>query len=197
MKKDKINTVSAVGLAGLLLALPSLATAEDYYRKTLGYRVEPETDPPSYVHNLSKTQFEQFRDVEWLDVGLEHRTRYEYRENDLRPTPTGTNSSTTFRPDPDNLFLLRTRAYLGVHDILDPLRFAVEFQRDDGIVAVATVLHDLRGVKPAGAEYVKACGFAGVRSADFAFRGHHVTPEDFSTGNRSRRACHQNESGRE
>ena len=113
---------------GLVLAWPGLANAEDYYRKTLGYRVEPETDPPSYVRNLSKTQFEQFRDVEWLDVGLEHRTRYEYRENDYRPTPTGNNSSTDFRPDPDNLWLLRTRAYLGVHDILDPLRFAVEFQ---------------------------------------------------------------------
>jgi hypothetical protein len=112
----------------LLLLLPNMANAEDYYRKTLGYRVEPEPDPPSYVRNLSRTQFEQFRDVEWLDVGLDLRTRYEYRENDYRPTPTGNNSSTDFRPDPDNLWLLRTRAYLGVHDILDPLRFVVEFQ---------------------------------------------------------------------
>jgi Alginate export len=115
-------------ILSLALAWPCLANAEDHYRKTLGYRVEPESDPPSYVRNLGKTQFEKFRDVEWLDVGLEHRTRYEYRENDVRPTPTGTNSSTTFRPDPDNLFVLRTRAYLGVHDVLDPLRFAVEFQ---------------------------------------------------------------------
>ncbi|MEQ1740525.1 MAG: alginate export family protein [Methyloglobulus sp.] len=120
--------LSTASTISLLLSWPGLANAEDYYRKTLGYRVEPETDPPSYVRNLSKTQFEQFRDVEWLDVGLEHRTRYEYRENDYRPTPTGNNSSTDFRPDPDNLWLLRTRAYLGVHDILDPLRFAVEFQ---------------------------------------------------------------------
>jgi len=80
------------------------------------------------VRNLSKTQFEQFRDVEWLDVGLDVRTRYEYRENDYRPTPTGNPSSSNFRPDPDNLWLLRTRAYAGIHDILDPLRFAVEFQ---------------------------------------------------------------------
>ncbi|MEQ1544070.1 alginate export family protein [Methyloglobulus sp.] len=128
MKQNKINSIMTVGLVGLLLTLPGLATAEDYYRKTRGYRVEPETDPPSYVRNLSKTQFEQFRDVEWLDVGLEHRTRFEYRENDYRPTPTGNNNSTTFRHDPDSLWLLRTRAYLGVHDILDPLRFAVEFQ---------------------------------------------------------------------
>jgi Alginate export len=128
MKQDKNNLITTVGLVGLLLTLPSLATAEDYYRKTLAYRLEPESDPPRYVMPLSKTQFEQFRDIDWLDVGLDFRTRYEYRENDLRPTPTGSTSSTDFRPDPDNLWLLRTRAYLGVKDILDPLRFAVEFE---------------------------------------------------------------------
>lgn len=112
------------GLLALLLALPGLAAAEDYYQKTKGYRVEPEPDPPSYVRPLSKTQFEQFRDIDWLDVGLEHRTRYEYRENDLRPSvPTS-----KFRNDPDNIWLLRTRAYAGIKDILDPLRFAIEFQ---------------------------------------------------------------------
>ncbi|MEQ1560312.1 MAG: alginate export family protein [Methyloglobulus sp.] len=120
--------IPAANALGLLLAWPGLAIAEDYYRKTLGYRVEPESDPPSYVRNLSKTQFERFRDVDWLDVGLEHRTRFEYRENDYRPVPTGSTSSKDYRADPDALFLLRTRAYLGVHDILDPLRFVVEFQ---------------------------------------------------------------------
>ena len=107
-----------------LLSLSNLANAEDFYQKTKGYRVEPEPEIPSYVRNLSKTQFEQFRDIEWLDVGLDFRTRYEYRENDYRPSAT----KTGFREDPDNLWLLRTRAYFGVKDILDPLRFAVEFQ---------------------------------------------------------------------
>jgi hypothetical protein len=78
-------TYTATSILGLLLALPNLAAAEDYYQKTRGYRVEPESDPPSYVRNLSKTQFEAFRDIEWLDVGLDFRNRYEYRENDLRP----------------------------------------------------------------------------------------------------------------
>jgi hypothetical protein len=130
MKRNFVNTVSATGALGLLLALPGLASAEDYYRKTKGYRVEPDTDPPAYVRNLSKTQFEQFRDVEWLDVGLDFRTRYEYRENDLRrrTDPTTGATLTTYRNDPDNLWLLRTRGYVGVKDILDPLRFAVEFE---------------------------------------------------------------------
>ncbi|MDD2865210.1 MAG: alginate export family protein [Methylococcales bacterium] len=113
-----------------LLSLANLANAEDFYQKTKGYRVEPEPDPPSYVRNLSKTQFEQFRDIEWLDVGLDFRTRYEYRENDYRPwTDTSSGKSVTkYRDAPNDVWLLRTRAYLGVKDILDPLRFAVEFQ---------------------------------------------------------------------
>ncbi len=123
--------VSGLSVASLLTALPSLAGAEDYYVKTRGYRVEPEPDPPSYVRQLSKTQFEQFRDIDWLDVGLEHRTRFEYRENDYRiyndETPSGV-VVPKYRPDPDSIFLFRTRAYLGIHDILDPFRFAVEFQ---------------------------------------------------------------------
>jgi hypothetical protein len=130
MKPNFVNTASALGALGLLLTWPGLASAEDYYAKTKGYRVEPETDPPAYVRNLSKTQFEQFRDVEWLDVGLDFRTRYEYRENDLRRRTDPTTGATlnTYRNDPDNLWLLRTRAYVGVKDILDPLRFAVEFE---------------------------------------------------------------------
>jgi hypothetical protein len=130
MKRNFVNAVSATGALGLVLALPGLASAEDYYRKTKGYRVEPDTDPPAYVRNLSKTQFEQFRDMEWLDVGLDFRTRYEYRENDLRRRNDPTTGATlnTFRNDPDNLWLLRTRGYVGVKDILDPLRFAVEFE---------------------------------------------------------------------
>ncbi|MGH8558119.1 MAG: alginate export family protein [Methylococcales bacterium] len=122
--RDLFNAIALTGVLGFPLVWPGLANAEDYYVKTRGYRVEPEPDPPSYVRNLSKTQLEQFRDVEWLDVGLDFRLRYEYRENDFRPaTP-----NTRFRNDPDNLLLLRTRAYVGIHDILDPLRFAIEFQ---------------------------------------------------------------------
>jgi len=130
MKPHFFNTKSKTRLAGALLLIPGLAAAEDYYRKTKGYRVEPDTDPPAYVRNLSKTQFEQFRDVEWLDVGLDFRTRYEYRENDLRRRNDPTTGATLnkYRGEPDNLWLLRTRAYVGVKDILDPLRFAVEFE---------------------------------------------------------------------
>ncbi|MDO8845357.1 alginate export family protein, partial [Methylicorpusculum sp.] len=124
------NTSSWAGLLGLLLVSPGLVQAEDYYAKTRGYRVEPDPDPPAYVRNLSRTQFEQFRDMDWLDVGLDFRTRYEYRENDYRPWVDTSSGSrvTKYRDAPDNLWLLRTRAYLSVHDILDPFRFAVEME---------------------------------------------------------------------
>ena len=59
-KPSVINPVLASSILGLLLVLPTLANAEDYYVKTRGYRVEPEPDPPAYVRNLSKTQFKEF-----------------------------------------------------------------------------------------------------------------------------------------
>ncbi|MCI0668709.1 MAG: alginate export family protein [Methylococcaceae bacterium] len=124
-----IKTAPLTGALCFLLAWPGFANAEDYYVKTRGYRVEPVSDPPEYVRNLSKTQFEQFRDVDWLDVGLDFRLRYEYRENDFRVTV----PPDRFRADPDNLILMRTRAYVGIHDILDPLRFAIEFQDSESM----------------------------------------------------------------
>ncbi|MDE2366400.1 MAG: alginate export family protein [Betaproteobacteria bacterium] len=89
-----------------------------YFRPASSYATQPESDPPRYVRNLSKTGIEGFEDITWLDVGLDHRTRYEFRSNDIRRT----------RLLVDEPFLLRTRAYLGIKEILDPLRGAVEFQ---------------------------------------------------------------------
>ncbi|MEK7843155.1 MAG: alginate export family protein, partial [Pseudomonadota bacterium] len=78
----------------------------------------PDTDPPRYVRKLSEIGVEAFKDVTWLEIGLEHRTRYEMRHNDIRHVEGGF----------DNPFFLRNRAYLGIKEILDPFRFAVEFQ---------------------------------------------------------------------
>lgn len=118
---------ASIAMAALL---PGLAGAVDYYRPTRGYRTEPLPDPPLYVRALSQTQLEQFRGIDWLQVGLDFRARYEYRENDYRPwvdTSSG-KPVNKFRDRPDNLWLLRTRAYVGIQDILDPFRFAVEFE---------------------------------------------------------------------
>ena len=89
-----------------------------YFRPSSSYATQPESDPPRYVRNLSKIGIEAFKDITWLEVGLDHRTRYEFRSNDIRRTDLRL----------DQPFLLRTRAYLGIKEILDPLRGAVEFQ---------------------------------------------------------------------
>jgi len=89
-----------------------------FYRRARSYGTHPESDPPRYVRNLAKTDIEVFKDLYWLNVGLDYRVRYELRNNDIRR-----NRLTTDHP-----FLLRTRAYVGITEILDPFRIAVEFE---------------------------------------------------------------------
>ncbi len=110
--------------AGLTLPapLPEAASAVDadrnYYVEPRSYGTRRETEPPKYVRNLGEIDWLDAPDDTWLDLGLDYRMRYEYRQNDLR------------RPVQvlDEPFLLRTRAYLGVKEIIDPFRFAVEFE---------------------------------------------------------------------
>lgn len=100
-----------------------------YYKSTRAYRLEPEPDVPPYVLNLAKT-YPEFRNIDWLNVGLDSRVRFEDRENSYLPR---TNDS-GFGPTnqrmyyPYTPFLARSRLYLGVKDVLDPLRFVFEFQ---------------------------------------------------------------------
>src|SRR5687768_12571395 len=89
-----------------------------YHRRSNSYATNPDSDPPRYVRQLSDIGVEAFKDITWLDIGLEHRTRYEWRNNDIRRIEGGE----------DNPILLRNRAWIGIKDILDPFRFAVEFQ---------------------------------------------------------------------
>ncbi len=89
-----------------------------YYVRSKGYSSNPESDPPSYVHKLNQIGIEKFKDINWVDVGLNYRMRYERRDNDFRRSTTQI----------DNVFLSRTQAYFGVKNILDPLRFAIELQ---------------------------------------------------------------------
>jgi len=73
-------------------------------------------DLPLYVR-----EFEPFwnpdEKVDWLLFGMQHRTRYALRDDFYRA---GLASD-------QERFLLRTRGYLGIKDILDPFRFGVEF----------------------------------------------------------------------
>lgn len=89
-----------------------------YHRRSDSYATNPESDPPRYVRRLSDIGVDAFKDITWLDIGLEHRTRYEWRNNDIRRVEGGE----------DNPIFLRHRAWIGIKEILDPFRFAVEFQ---------------------------------------------------------------------
>ena len=102
---------------------------KSYYVPTRGYRLEPQPDIPPYVRNLGKT-YDQFKGIDWLNVGLDSRARFEFRQNDYRPwTDTATSPPSSQRKlFPNSLWLSRTRVYVGIQDILDPFRAVVEFQ---------------------------------------------------------------------
>lgn len=98
----------------------------DYYVDARSVGTKRESEPPRYVRNLSKLEDPRFADIKWLDVGLDYRMRYEYRDDDFRRAVAVL----------DQPFLLRTRAYLGLREIVDPFRFGVEFedaQRENGL----------------------------------------------------------------
>lgn len=94
------------------------AKPASYFKPSSSYSTQPESDPPRYVRTLSKTGVEAFKNIDWLDLGFQHRTRYEFRSNDIRRGELRL----------DQPFLLRSRAYVGIRELLDPLRGAVEFQ---------------------------------------------------------------------
>jgi Alginate export len=95
--------------------------ANGYFVDRKSYGTQKETDPPRYVKQANKTwlkDFDAFENTDWLDLGLEYRARYESRDNDFRRADENI----------DDPILLRTRAYVGIKNILDPLRAAIELQ---------------------------------------------------------------------
>lgn len=92
-----------------------------YYVERKSYGTGRETEPPRYVKQLNKTWLKEvsgLENVDWLDIGLDYRFRYESRDNDFR------RKTDTI----DEPILLRTRGYVAIKDILDPLRFTVEVE---------------------------------------------------------------------
>jgi hypothetical protein len=92
-----------------------------YYVERKSYGTGRETEPPRYVKQLNKTWLKDINDLEnvdWLDIGLDYRFRYESRDNDFRRP----------RDTIDEPILLRTRGFVAIKDILDPLRFTLEVE---------------------------------------------------------------------
>ncbi|WP_395746471.1 alginate export family protein [Prosthecobacter sp.] len=127
LKKSRLLLLRASALGLLLPALGTANSAENtpkksargtYYQNPLSFGTTRDPDPPKYARNASEIGVDSLLNVKWLDIGLDYRFRYEYREGDLR------------RPmdSLDQPLLHRTRAYIGIKDILDPFRFAFEMQ---------------------------------------------------------------------
>ncbi len=89
-----------------------------YYKPPQSYSTTRDPDVPKYARPGDKLGFESLKDAAWLDFGIDYRLRAEYRDDDIRRATDGL----------DEPFLHRTRAYLGIHDVLDPFRFAIELQ---------------------------------------------------------------------
>lgn len=94
------------------------SSAGSYYVAPSSYSTTRDPDPPKYVTPLNQSTIGEWAALDWLDVGLDYRGRYEYRDGDLRRS----------RDEVDHPYLQRVRGYLGVREILDPFRFALEFQ---------------------------------------------------------------------
>ncbi len=82
-----------------------------------------ETEPPSYVKPMSEHGkahgISGLEDLDWLDFGLQHRIRLEFRDDYY------------YRDEPENgdeQLLMRSRLYMGFRGICDPLRFGFELE---------------------------------------------------------------------
>lgn len=96
--------------------------ATSYYVEAGSYGTKRETDPPSYVRNLDKSGIAP--GVDWLDLGFDYRIRSEYRNNDIR------------RPEShstDYPVLFKGKIYVGIKNIIDPLRLVIEMQDSDRV----------------------------------------------------------------
>jgi hypothetical protein len=109
-----LNLTPAFGQNGS----PKEIAGATFYQNPLSYSTTRDPDPPKYTRKASDTGIESLKKLKWLDLGLDYRFRYEYRDDDIRRAQAGL----------DQPLLHRTRAYLGIKEILDPFRFAVELQ---------------------------------------------------------------------
>jgi Alginate export len=97
---------------------PAAKPSPSFYSAPKSYSTTRDPDLPKYARHAPDTGLDALKNAAWLDLGLDYRFRYEFRDDDIRRDQAGL----------DEPMLHRTRAYLAVHDILDPFRFAVEMQ---------------------------------------------------------------------
>jgi hypothetical protein len=92
--------------------------ANGYYIEAGSYGTKRDSDPPAYVRNLSKSGISKLEKIDWIDFGLDYRARFEIRNNDIRRE----------KLTADYPLLLRTRTYIGIKNLIDPLRAVIEYE---------------------------------------------------------------------
>jgi len=120
MKTEGTGYLIAASLAVTSFTLPASdpAAPNSYYRESQSYSTTRDPDPPRYARPAPESGIDFLRDALWLDIGLNYRFRFEYRDDDIRRESPGL----------DEPFLHRLRGYLGIYNLLDPFRFAIELQ---------------------------------------------------------------------
>lgn len=115
------NTSSKVKETTKTEPLTLNAITSSYYVESRTFGIAQETEPPRYVKQVNKTWLkdtEGLENINWVDIGLNTRLRYEYRDNDFRRS----------KDVLDQPFLHRTRFYADVKSKIDSLRATIEFQ---------------------------------------------------------------------
>ena len=55
-----------------------------YYKAPLSYSTTRDPDVPKYARHAPDTGFEFLNEADWLDIGMDYRMRFEYRDDDIR-----------------------------------------------------------------------------------------------------------------
>ncbi|MBL9151416.1 MAG: alginate export family protein [Verrucomicrobiales bacterium] len=111
------------GLVSLVLVLPLLRGADsDGPFVTKAAAANRVSATPDYVQSLAEAaqmwEVPSWKRLDWLDFGVSHRDRYEVRDQDYR----------TVDLISEDVLYDQTLLYLGIRELIDPLRFGVEFQ---------------------------------------------------------------------
>lgn len=81
------NSSKPIQLAAVEEQKVAKRVTNSYYVERKSYGTGRETEPPRYVRQLNKTWLKKddaLADIDWLDIGLDYRMRYEWRDNDFR-----------------------------------------------------------------------------------------------------------------
>lgn len=96
---------------------PALTPVSSWYRPSKAASANRIREPVDYAHPLSRWNQDGVSLPSWVLFGMEQRTRFDLFDD-----------SYLYDFERNHAFLMRSRAYLGIREIIDPLRFGVEFQ---------------------------------------------------------------------